>query len=87
MSWPRAIKMLLALKCDESTRIISDGFERDLTSLEKWSVRLHFISCGVCRRFKKHLQYVHQQMERRAQLTTPLSPEARERIARRIQER
>ena len=33
MNWLRAIKMLLALKCNESTRIISDGVERELTPL------------------------------------------------------
>ena len=79
-----AIRMLLALKCDESTRIISAGFERDLTWLERWSVRLHFLSCAACRRFKKQVATLQSLFAQRANDPAELSSPARERIAQQL---
>ncbi len=72
--------MLLTLRCEESTRLMSEGFHRDLTAVERWSVRLHFISCNYCRRIKKHWALLQEVAARRTKVLSELSAEARQRI-------
>ena len=72
--------MLLTLRCEESTRLMSEGFHRDLTGVERWSVRLHFISCNYCRRIKKQWALLQQTASRRTEAMNELSEEARRRI-------
>jgi hypothetical protein len=84
MSLWRALRLLLTMRCIESTRLISDGFERDLTRIERWAVRLHQISCRPCRRFRLQLAFLQQAARQRCQRILPLSAAARERISRRI---
>ena len=76
----RAINLLLTLKCDESTRLVSESFERKLTGVERWAVRLHAVSCGGCRRVKKQLIFLKQAGEQHAATSQPLPPDARKRI-------
>ena len=86
MSVLRALHLLLTLRCIDSTRLTSDGFERDLTNVERWAVRLHQISCRPCRRFRRQLAFLHQSALQRCQLIFPLSAAARQRISQRILE-
>ena len=78
----RAIKMLLTLHCEESSRLMSDSFERDLSGVERWAVRLHFVSCRHCRRIRKQLEYLNRFARQRGDVAASLSPESRERIRR-----
>lgn len=68
MSFVKAIRMLLALHCDESTLLISSGQDRTLAPIERWAVRLHLISCRSCRRFRKQVQYLQDAARRLRQL-------------------
>ena len=68
MSIVKAIRMLLALHCDESTLLISSGQDRTLAPVERWAVRLHLISCRSCRRFRKQVQYLQDAARRLRQL-------------------
>lgn len=77
----RAIQMLLTLQCKESAQLISDSCERDLSRVEWWAVRLHQISCRVCRRLAKQVKLVNQAAKTRATAAEPMSDAARERIA------
>ena len=86
MSVLRALHLLLTLRCIDSTRLLSDGCDRDLSKIERWAVRLHQISCRPCRRFRQQLAFLHQTARRRCQMAFPLSADARERISRRIVE-
>jgi len=90
MVWS-AIKMLLALKCDESTRLISEALDRDLPAVERWAVRLHAVSCRSCRPFRRQLIFLREALQRRSALESAggadalrLSDGARSRIARAI---
>ena len=79
--------MLLTLHCEESTRIQSEGLDRDLSAVERWAVRLHSLSCKVCRRFRKQLEFVNDAGKRRAnQPVSRLAKDRRDQIARRIRE-
>ena len=82
----RALRMLLALSCEESTRILSDEFDGEISRLEWWSVRLHAISCGACRRFRRQIVLMHEWLAQRGAQPAELSPEARERIANRLRQ-
>lgn len=91
MSTLKAIRLLLALTCEESTRFMSDSSERELSRVQRWAVRLHFISCKPCRRFRKQLIFLHEAIRERARRATGrgaalLSPSARSRITQRIVE-
>ncbi len=86
MSWS-TIKQILALRCDESTRLISEGLDRDLPFGERLAVRLHAVSCGPCRRYRKQLALLREAFKRcwtgSASLAAPgesLSDEAHRRI-------
>jgi len=84
MSVLRAVRMLLSLRCEESTRIMSDDYEREISGIERWAVRLHFISCRACRRFRRQIAFLQQAARTHLQFSTILPAERRDRIARRI---
>lgn len=81
MSFWRAIVLLLTLRCDRSTELMSEEFERELTGVERWAVRLHFISCGYCRQVKKQLVILQTAAVQRGQVSQELPKDARERLA------
>lgn len=81
MSAWRAIVMLFTLKCDHATHLVSDSFERDLTRVERWALRLHQLSCSYCRRLAKQLKLVHSAARRTVDSTEQLPADAKERIA------
>lgn len=58
------IKRILTLKCEESTRLVSESLDRDLSPGERWAVRLHALCCWSCRRFRKQIEVIRQAMER-----------------------
>lgn len=57
-----AIRLLLTLRCEQSTRIVSESLDRELSAVERWSVRLHYISCWSCRRFGKQIRQMRDVM-------------------------
>ena len=81
MSFWRAMVMLLTLKCDHATRLTSDSFERELTAVERWALRMHHVSCRYCRRLYRQLKLIHAAARRAADSSEVLSPEGRAKIA------
>ena len=77
----RAIVMLFTLKCDQATHLVSDSFERELTAVERWALRLHQLSCRYCRRLAKQLKLVHSAAREGISKSAELSSQARDRIA------
>ena len=55
-----AIRLLLTLTCHESTRLLSAAEDRKLTGVESWALRLHFIGCHSCRRFRVQLHHLRR---------------------------
>ena len=86
-----AVWLLLSLKCDHSSRFISEGMDNDLSKVEQWAVRLHFLTCRSCRRFRKSMEMLQQLARQTGEATDEqlqnlsrdfhLSAEARDRIA------
>lgn len=85
--WPK-IKMLLALRCDVSTRLISQALDHDLPPVERWAIRLHALSCRSCHRFRRQVLFLRTAIQQRFNLESAtgvdsirLADEARARIA------
>ena len=90
MQWLRnfgsAVVLILTLKCEHSTRIVSESFDRDLSFAECWAVRLHYIGCWSCRRFGKQMKQMRDAVRKRMpHADATLSPEALKRIEDAIQ--
>jgi hypothetical protein len=48
------------MKCDEATRLMSEGQDRPLGVGERTSVRLHTWMCAGCRQFNAQLGFIRQ---------------------------
>lgn len=86
----KMFRMLFALKCSESTRLISESLDRNLSSGERLAVRIHALVCRSCKSYRRHLTLLRTTLHSLGE-TDPfqaapdgpkLSTEARERIRR-----
>ncbi len=68
------VYFLLTARCRDTTRILSDEREQPTSRTDWWASRLHFLSCGACRRFRKQLLLLDR-------LLQSAPPEVRERLA------
>lgn len=84
----RAIKLILTLRCAESTRLISQSLDGRLSRSERIAVRLHAFICRSCRRFTQQTMLLRDLLRQRESADpvvagssdAALSPEARARI-------
>lgn len=85
-----ATRLVLTLRCEHSTRLVSESLERELSFSERWAVRLHAIGCHSCRRVGRQLRRLHEAAKHVAEAEArdlaaaegpTLSPEGRRRIA------
>lgn len=60
MSFIRSMKLILSLKCREASALIAEGADRELTSAERWALRLHLAYCSSCRRFRQQLAFLRR---------------------------
>lgn len=72
--------------CKEITELVSQSFDRRLSLRERMQLRMHFLMCTACSRFKRQAEFLHRAAREyahrglaAAQQWT-LSPGARERI-------
>lgn len=78
-----ALKLILTLKCEQSTRLVSDSLDRELSLVERWAVRLHYIGCWSCRRFGKQIRLIQKALQmhsKKIHEEAKLSPEATKNI-------
>ena len=73
------------LTCKHTSRLVSEGQERQLSLKERISLRLHVWMCSNCRRFEKQIITMRKIMRREWTQDTPpannqLPSEAQERI-------
>ncbi len=75
------------LTCKDSSKLMSQSFDRGLSLTEKIGIRFHLLICTACQRVHQQLAFIHKASKRLA--TEPmdipstqsgLSPEAQERI-------
>lgn len=84
-----AAKLILTLKCEQSTHLVSNSLDRELSAAERWAVRLHYIGCWSCRRFGKQMRQLRNALQFHPKKTGEeerLSTEAMDRIRNAIQD-
>lgn len=88
----KSIWYVLTLTCDESSRILSDAMDRDVTRVERTALRLHNISCKSCKRFTDQLGFLRRSApkavieEKHATLTSDAKERMRESLKQAVQE-
>src|SRR3712207_4203057 len=80
--------------CQEMTRLLSDELDRPLPWRTRVEMRLHFLICKWCERYKNQLRFLRQAVRRHpeqissdAPATPSLSSEAKDRLKRTLRER
>ncbi len=73
------------ITCEDATRLISEGQDRNLTPWERIGLRLHLWMCDGCRLFEKQIGYLREIVRRGGPHDElpgdkQLPPDARERI-------
>jgi predicted anti-sigma-YlaC factor YlaD len=48
------------LNCKQAAALMSQGMDKELTLLQKMSLRLHLMMCNGCRNFNKQLAFLRQ---------------------------
>jgi uncharacterized protein YcgI (DUF1989 family) len=48
------------LTCKEASLLVSQSIDRRLSWRERWGVRAHLFICAACRRFKRHMEFLHR---------------------------
>ncbi len=56
--------MKIRRSCREVTRIVLEGEDRRWTPMEQLSLRLHWLACDGCRRFRKQAATLHVAVDR-----------------------
>lgn len=80
------------LSCKETSRLISESSDRELSLGERLGIRLHLWMCDNCRRFERQMQFLRKVMHiggetGKLPVTASLPEEARERILKTLRER
>ena len=73
------------LNCRHMSQLISDGLDRRLSWLERLCLGVHLLGCPPCLRFNRAVHWLHRHLPA-AQADVRLSPEARDRIARALEQ-
>ncbi|MBD0316381.1 MAG: zf-HC2 domain-containing protein [Nitrospiraceae bacterium] len=80
--------------CQEMTRLLSDEMDRPLPWKTRAKMRLHFLICKWCERYKNQLRFLRQAVRRHPEqissddpATPSLSSEAKDRLKRTLRER
>ena len=55
------------LTCRETTRLVSQGLDRDLAFGERVALRVHFAYCTGCRRASRQMAFLRKAMQQLAQ--------------------
>ena len=80
--------------CKDMTRLLSESMDRPLPLGISIKMRLHFLICKWCERYKNQLLFLRQALRRNPYdlesdapaSTTSLSPEAKDRLKRAVRE-
>ncbi len=84
-----ALFLILTLNCEQSSRLVSDALDRDLSWSERLAVRSHHLCCRSCRRLAKQIAFITRSAEEWSRDSDADAADhdwaaAKERIAKRI---
>lgn len=75
------------LTCKEASALVSHSLDRRLAWRERWALRVHLLLCEACARFKRQAEFLRTTAQHGAASLFGLSPAARERIRRVLDQR
>lgn len=82
----RSIWFVLTLSCEESSRMLSDSLDRELSRTEKTALTLHNVICRSCKRFNGQLTFLRRiAREDSVESSEGMPDDARERIRRALE--
>lgn len=55
------------LTCRETTRLVSQGLDRELAFGERVALRVHFTICTGCRRASRQMEFLRRAMQQLAE--------------------
>ena len=58
------IVLILTMRCDEASRLISHSQETPLGGAEKCALSFHLLICRMCRKYKKQLKLMRELLSR-----------------------
>lgn len=66
--------MMGIISCKESTRLVSQGLDRELAFGERVALRVHFAICLGCRRTQRQMEFLRRAVRELAEIdiTTPV---------------
>jgi hypothetical protein len=81
----KGLLRILTLRCADSTRIVSESLDRELSATERWAIRVHAFVCRSCRRYRRQIEFLRLVMRGTADAASGgLSVQERERVRRAI---
>ncbi len=76
--------------CKKISLLISESMDWKLPLYRRLGIKLHLMMCYLCRRYKKQLLFIHSILQTEKKIeeidSASLSPEARERIKKRLEQ-
>ena len=58
------IVLILTMRCDQASRLISNSQERELNGAERCALSFHLLICRVCRKYKRQLAFMRSVLSR-----------------------
>ena len=46
---------MLMMSCQKTTQLLSESMERDISRIQRFTLRLHLLGCRSCSRFREQL--------------------------------
>lgn len=66
--------MMGMLTCKESTRLVSQGLDRELAFGERVALRVHFAICLGCRRTQRQMAFLREAVRELAEIDLSARP-------------
>lgn len=74
MSTLKAIWQILTTRCERSSHLASESFDRELSRAERWAMKVHEFVCKSCHRCHRQLIQLRDATQRRNQAAVETEP-------------
>ncbi|MHC4508067.1 MAG: anti-sigma factor family protein [Planctomycetota bacterium] len=69
------IVLILTMRCDQASQLMSRAQEKPLSRPERWALSFHLLICRLCRKYNRQLRFL------RAVLTRMVDPQTYDAVA------
>ncbi|MHC4431703.1 MAG: anti-sigma factor family protein [Planctomycetota bacterium] len=60
----RNVALILTMRCDQASWLISNSQERELNGAERCALSFHLLICRVCRKYRRQLAFMRNVLRR-----------------------